>query len=57
MTDNEAAAIAALNQTLRAQITRMDAAFAKVEVLAQDIKDCATAIHELNATLSETVNQ
>jgi len=56
MTPKEgAAAIAALNQTLRQQIARMDAAFDKVEVLSKDIRACATAIHDLNETLKETV--
>lgn len=57
MTYEEAAAVAALNQTLRQQITRMDAAFDKVELLSQDIAACATAIHELNVTLSEKLGR
>lgn len=51
LTNEDASAIAALNQTLRAQITRMDAAFAKVEVLSDTIGELGKTIHELNETL------
>lgn len=55
MTNEDAAAVAALNQTLRKHTARMDAAFDKVELLAGDIRELAMMLHELNETLVENV--